>query len=144
MELHSSEATAGLYIPMASPAFPATQIYCFLFHYKVWISEFTKEPERLPELEIYISETSHVFSGRKVWGSDGTGEGLVQFPIQAKPGANYRISFVGLAYKPSTSLIQVASVKLNPGNCSSSCSGIECSDRMYDIGTKCELFCQKF
>ena len=161
--MQSSEATAGLYIPMVSPPFTASQNYCLHFHYKVWMSESVsghnghepkwpkpKQPqtfstevlERSPELEVYLSQCSHVFSGRKVWGSDGTGEGLAQIPVWARPGALYRISFVGITYNPLTTLINVANVRLDQDECSSRCDGLVSRDEIYDSSAACKVLCR--
>ena len=141
MELHSDDTTAGMHIPMISAEFEASHNYCFLFHYHVWMSEISRAQTRLPELEIYISETSHVFSGRKVWGSNGPGEGLVQIPVWSKPGAIYRISFVGIANNPRSTLIKVANVTLNQGECLSlDCDSSVCADEIYASTSDCELF----
>ena len=125
---------------MVSPAFQASHNHCLLFHYKVWMPEFTGHLRRFPELAIYISETSHVFSGSKVWGSNGTGEGLVQIPVWARSGAIYRLSFVGITISPNTTVIKLAKVELNLGNCSTlySNSSLE-ADEIYDSSSKCEL-----
>ena len=140
MELRTSETTAGLYIPMISPAFEVRQNKCFLFYYNVWMSESNRQLGRSPELEVYISETSHVFSGWKVWGSNGAGEGLVQIPLWAKTGATYRISFVGIINNPSTTLIKVANAKLNQGECNSlNCDSTICADETDISTTKCEF-----
>ena len=140
MELRISETTAGLYIPMVSPAFEVRHNKCFLFHYIVWLSESNRQLGRVPELKVYISETAHVFSGWKVWGSNGAGEGLVQIPIWAKPGATYRISFVGIIDDPSTTLIKVANAKLDQGECNSlNCDSTVCADETDISTTKCEF-----
>ena len=140
--MESSNATAGLYIPMLSPPFAAEQNYCFLFHYKVWVSEPIEALERSPELEIYLSQTSHAFSGWKIWGSNGTGEGLAQITVWARPGALYRISFVAITYNPLTTLINVANVKLYRGECNSTiCNGSMCADKIYNSSTACKLLC---
>ena len=140
MELHASEKTAGLHIPMVTPTFEVRRNKCFLFHYYVWMSEFNRELRRSPELEVYISETSHVFSGWKVWRSNGTGEGLVQIPIWEKPGATYRISIVGMTNNPRTTLIKVANAKLDQGECYSlKCDNTLCADEKDISTTECEL-----
>ena len=143
MQIQSSEATAGLYIPMVSPPFAASQNYCLHFHYKVWVSESTEVLERSPELEVYLSQSSHAFSGRKVWGSNGTGEGLVQIPVWARPDTLYRISFVAVTYDP-LALITVANVRIGQGESfSRNCDQPVCIDEVYDSNTECECLCKK-
>ena len=117
MELHSRGTAVGVHILMVSPSFPGLRNYCLLFRYKVWMSEFTRQRARLPELNVYISETSHVFSGWKIWGSNGTGEGLVQIPIAESPETIYRITFAGITNSPNTTTIQLAKVELNQAQC---------------------------
>ena len=139
-----SEATVGLYIPMVSPPFTASQNYCFRFHYKVWVSESIEVLERSPELGVYLSQSSHAFSGWKVWGSNGTGEGLAQIPVWARPGALYRISFVTITYDPLNTLVKVANVKMDQGECYSLiCEDPLCAEEIYHSSTACKFPCSR-
>ena len=139
MELHSRDTATDLYIPMISPEFHASQNYCFSFQYEIWMSEFTKQPQGLPKLEIYISETSHAFSGRRIWKSNGTGDGLVQIPISARHQGTSRISFVGITNNRVTARIKVANVELSQGKCLSlNCDNSMCADESYDSDSQCE------
>ena len=131
MQVDTSDGAMGLHVPMLSPPFDVSKNQCLSFDYKVWVPQYIPENWPPPRLDVYISASSHVFSGWKVWGSNGTGEGHVQIPVQAEPDATFRISFVGVIGDPATTLINVANVALNSGHCEST----DCNQTVCDAKT---------
>ena len=129
MQVEVMAATVGGHISMVSPPFDAMRNDCLLFDYKVWMAEYSSDHAPPPRLDVYLSAADHVYSGLIIWNSNGTGEGHVQLPISASPGAVlYRVSFVGVVGDPGTTLIQVANVQLEEHSCrAAACEGTGCA-----------------
>ena len=139
MRIESTDAVAGRHIPMLSPPFDASRNHCLLFDYKVWMAEYSRTYAPSPRLEVYLSPSSHVYSGSLVWGSNGTEEGQAQLSLWARSGAvSHRLAIVGVIGDPATTLINIANVQLNDGNCEdTNCGETLCSDgyKDYSIST---------
>ena len=82
-----------------------------------------------PRLEVYIRTARHVYSGWKLWTSNGTGDGHAQVSVQMQADLTYWISFVGVVGHPETTLITVASIHLNQTNC----TGMVGADEIYGL-----------
>ena len=134
-------AEVGLHVPMVSPPFDGHLDHCLQFDYKVWMSPHMLVNMPPPRLEVYISGSKHVYSGWMLWSSNGIGEGHVQVSIRAQTGAMYRISFVGVVGHPDTTLISVANIHMNKGNCTNlACLQEECGlkEEAYTWFPNCE------
>ena len=70
-----------------------------------------------PRLEVYIRTARHVYSGWKLWTSNGTGDGHAQITVQTQADLTYWISFVGVVGHPETTFITMASIRMNQTNC---------------------------
>ena len=123
MSVDIIHAGLGQHIPMVSPPFYAHVDHCLLFDYKIWASPHTLVHTPAPRLEIYISGSNHVYSGRKMWTSNGTGEGQVQLFVFAQPKSVQMISFVGIVGDRESTSISVANIVLNGQRCTVSDCG---------------------
>ena len=117
MSVNTNHAAVGQHIPMVSPPFDAQVDHCLVFDYKVWASPHTLVNTPAPRLEVYLSDSSHVYFGWKLWTSKGTTEGHAQISIWAKPASVQRVSFVGIIGDPESTSIRVANIQLNEANC---------------------------
>ena len=141
MSLDISDAAVGQHVPMVSPSFDAHVDHCLLFDYKVWVSRHTLTDTPAPRLEVYVSGSSHVYSGRMLWTSNGTGEGHAQISISAQPWSLQRISFIGIIGDPASTAINVANILLNEGGCAAEdCAQRSCDtrDAVSTVSDHCE------
>ena len=116
----------GQHFPMSSPSFDGQGNHCLSFDYKVWASSLGLINMPAPRLEVYMRTSMHVYSGWKLWTSNGTGDGHVQISVWAQGGLTYWISFVGVVGHPDTTSISVANIWLHHR----SCSGVFCAQDM--------------
>ena len=130
--MDTSHAAVGEHVPTSSPAFNVQENHCLSFDYKVWVSALGLENTPAPRLEVYIRISRHLFSGWKLWTSNGTGEGHAQISIRGQADSTYRISFVGVVGHPETTLISVANIQLREG----SCYPFDCANEMCGIEGK--------
>ena len=128
IQVDEMAASIGGHIPVVSPPVDASRNYCLSFDYKVWMAKYSGDNAPPPRLEVYISQAKHVYSGLKMWSSNGTGEGHAQLSICTTPVAViYRVSFVGVVGDPGTTLIAVANVQLEEYSCTAAaCEGTSC------------------
>ena len=117
MSVDTSHAAVGQHVPVSSPSFEGQGDLCLSFDYKVWVSRLGLVNTPPPRLEVYIRISRHVYSGWKLWASNGTGEGHAQLSVWAQAQWTYWISFVGVVGHPETTLISVANIRLNQDNC---------------------------
>ena len=117
MSVDTSHAAMGQYIPMVSPPFHADGDYCILFDFKVWASPHTLVNTPVPELQVSMSGSKHVYSGRQLWVSNGTGEGHAQISIWALPGSVQRIGFFGIIGDLESTHISIANILLKENGC---------------------------
>ena len=115
--LDTSHATVGQHVPVSSPSFTGQGVHCLAFDYKVWVSRMGLVNMPAPRLELYIRISRHVYSGWKLWTSNGTGDGHIQISVQTRAKSTYWISFVGVVGHLDTTLISVANIRLNEDKC---------------------------
>ena len=109
MEVMTSEAVAGMHVPMSTPEFNASKSYCLRFDYNLF---------PMPSvLGVYARTSNHVNTGRKLWFTENTGYDRVQVQIWPKSTAILIIDFIAIIADPETTVIKVASVQLNEGIC---------------------------
>ena len=119
----------GQHVPISSPSFNGQGNHCLSFDYKVWVSRLGLVNTFAPRLELYTRTSRHVYSGWKLWTSNGTGEGHVQIPVQNQAGSTNWISFKGVVGHPDTTLISVANIRLNQDKC----LNVDCAQGMCVI-----------
>ena len=117
MSVDTRHAAVSQHIPMVSPPFDAQVDHCLVFDFKVWASPHTLVNTPAPRLEVYLSDSSHVYSGWKLWTSNGTKEGHAQISILAQPASVQRVSFVGIIGDPESTSIRVANIQLSDDSC---------------------------
>ena len=117
--MDTSRAILGQHVPMSSPSFKGQGNHCLTFDYKVWVSPLGLKNMAAPRLEVNIRTSRHVYSGWKLWTSNGTGDGHTHITLWAQAGSTHWISFVGVVGHSDTTLISVANIRQNEGGCAS-------------------------
>ena len=110
-------AVTGMHAPLSSPDFNGSMPHCLLFDYSVATANIPTSPSVHYLLGVYVRTSQYVYTGRRLWFTNNTGERHVQLQIWPTSTAISFIDFVGTVADPGTTVIKIACVELRVGFC---------------------------